>query len=107
MKRVLRDEANLEKLRTANTGVFNPVVWEAISSVIYSTGEDCIWTWDSPRGIHRLRISTSETACIEERFELDTLKSSHPAAFVDREGILNLPFQAAEVIAMHIAEREP
>lgn len=66
-----------------------------------------MWTWETPRGIHRLRVPTSETSRIEERFELEPLESSHPRAFVDREGILNLPFEAAEAVAMRIAEREP
>lgn len=107
VKRALRDDTNLEKLRSANARAFNDVVWEAIETVIFSTGEDSMWTWETPRGIHRLRIPTSETSRIEERFELEPLESSHPAAFLDREGVLNLPFEAAESVAKHIAQREP
>ena len=107
VKQVLRDEANLERLHSANEGVVNPVAWEAISAIIFSTGEDSMVPWDSPRGIHRLAIPTSETSRIEERFELEPLASSHHAAFVDRDGMLNVPFEAAESVAKHIAQREP
>lgn len=107
VKRVLRDEANLEKLQSANSGAFNDVVWEAISAVIFSTGEDAMVPWDSPRGIHRIEVPKSESGRIEARFELEPLESSHRAAFVDREGKLHLPFEAAESVAKHIAQREP
>jgi hypothetical protein len=103
---LLRDEANLERLRSISNEAFNSVVWEAISFVVDATGEDSMHTWDA-HGIHRLKIEGSETARIEERFGLEPLESSHPAAFVDREGMLNLPFQAAEALAMHIADKEP
>lgn len=106
VKRVLRDEASLETLRSISNEAFNPVVWEAISFVVDATGEDSMYTWDA-HGIHRFRIESSEAARIEERFGLEPLKSIHPAAFVDREGMLNLPFQAAEALAMHIADKEP
>jgi hypothetical protein len=93
-------------LRSISNEAFNSVVWEAISFVVDATGEDSMYTWDA-HGIHRLKIEGSETARIEERFGLEPLESMHPAAFVDREGMLNLPFQAAEAIAMHISDKEP
>lgn len=74
---------------------------------LFSTGEDAMVPWDSPRGTHRIEVPTSETRRIEERFALEPLEAGHHAAFVDREGILNLPFEAAESVAKHIAEREP
>jgi hypothetical protein len=104
VKRVLRDEASLEKLGTANDGVINDVVWEAISTVIFSTGEDGIVPMQSP---HRIEIPTSDSERIQQRFELEPLQSSHRAAFVDRHGILHLPFEVAERMAKQIAQREP
>lgn len=102
VKRVLRDEASLEKLRSANAGVINDVVWDAVSAVMFSTGEDVMVPMESP---HRIEIPTSETERIEERFQLEPLASSRCAAFVDREGILHLPFEVAESVAKHIAQR--
>lgn len=104
VKRVLRDEAKLEKLRSANDAIVNDVVWEAISAVIFSTGDDVIVPMESP---HRIEIPTCETERIEERFKLEPLASSHGAAFVDRKGMLHLPFEVAESVAKHIASREP
>lgn len=104
VKRVLRDEASMEALRAANGDFLNDVVWEAISTVIFSTGEDTIVPMGSPE---RIEIPTSELGRIEERFGLEPLQSSHRAAFVDRDQILHLPLEAAESIAKHIAQREP
>jgi hypothetical protein len=63
---LLRDEANLERLRSISNEAFNSVVWEAISFVVDATGEDSMYTWDA-HGIHRLRIEGSETARGEVR----------------------------------------
>jgi hypothetical protein len=104
VKRVLRDEASLETLRVANAEFLNDVVWEAISAVIFSTGENTMVPMESP---NRIEIPTFDIKRIEERFDLEPLKSSHRAAFVDREGILHLPFEAAESLAKHIAHSEP
>lgn len=106
VKRVLRDEERLMKLRTASDEGFNPVVWETVSLVIDATGEDSIWTWDS-HGVHRLRVTSSELPRLEQRFGLEPLESLHPLGFIDLEGRLNLPVQAAETIAMQIASKEP
>jgi hypothetical protein len=106
VKRILRDEANLERLRTVSDEGFNSVVWEAISFVVDATGEDSMYTWDA-HGIHRLKVEGSEIARIQKRFGLEPLESMHPAGFVDREGMLSLPFQAAEALAMNIADKEP
>lgn len=104
VKRVLRDETSMETLRVANAEFTNDVVWEAISAVIFSTGEHTMVPMESP---NRIEIPTFDIERIEERFNLEALRSSHRAAFVDREGILHLPFEAAESMAKHIAQREP
>ncbi|MBA2311204.1 MAG: hypothetical protein H0V97_00170 [Actinobacteria bacterium] len=85
---------------------FDAVAWEAIGLVIDAMGEDSMSTWDS-NATPRLRVGTSVKGRIEERFGLEPLESFHPASFEDRDGSLNLPFQAAECIAMHMAEKEP
>jgi hypothetical protein len=104
VKRVLRDEASMETLRAANDDFLNDVVWEAISTVIFSTGEDTMVPMGSPE---RIEIPTFDLDRIEERFGLDPLRSSHRAAFVDRDEILHLPLQVAESVAKRIAQREP
>jgi hypothetical protein len=104
VKRVLRDEASMETLRASNAEFLNDVVWEAISAVIYSTGEDTMVPMESP---NRIEIRTFDIERIEERFGLEPLKASHRAAFVDRGGILHLPFEAAESVAKQVAQREP
>lgn len=55
----------------------------------------------------RLRVVAEESSRIEERFGLEPLDRLPPAGFTDREGFLNLPFQAAEQVAKMMAEREP
>lgn len=106
VKRVLRDEERLEKLGSTSREGFNPVVWQTVGLVIDATGEDDMYTWDA-RGINRLRVPSKDLARIEERFELEPLESLHPHGFIDREGMLNLPAQAAETVAMHIAGMLP
>jgi hypothetical protein len=103
VKKVLRDEANMETLQEANAEFLNDVVWDAISAVIYSTGEDTMVPMGSPE---RIEIPIFDIERVEERFGLEPLRSIHRAAFVDRNGVLHLPFEAAESVAKHIAERE-
>jgi len=107
VKRVLRDEERLERLRLASLEGFNPVVWKAVSLVIEATGEEAIWTTWGSHGVHCLQVTSSELSRIQERFGLEPLESLHPLGFTDRQGTLNLPVQAAETIAMHIASKEP
>jgi hypothetical protein len=39
------------------------------------------------------RSKSTDPECIEQRFGLDSLRSSHRAVFVDRNGVLHLPFE--------------
>lgn len=86
VKKVLRDEKSLETLRAANASILNDVVWEAITAVIFSTGETTMDPATSPTGSHRIEIPTFDIQRIEERFGLEPLRSCHRAAYVDRNG---------------------
>ena len=58
-------------------------------------------------GTPRLQIWLEQAFRIKQRFGFESLHSLHPAAFVDREGHLNLPFRTAEDLAKKMAEKEP
>lgn len=106
IRAILRDEERMERLRSISKDEFNPIVWEAIRFVIEAMGDSYVHPWDDV-GTARLTVASKETTRIEERFDLESLHDIHLAAFVDRQGHLNLPFPAAEQVAKAMAEKEP
>lgn len=106
VRAILRDEERMGRIRAIGQEEFHPVVWEAIWFVIEAMGDKDI-VGVSSLGAHRLEVPVKEAPRIEERFELTALQELHPAAFVDRGGILHIPYPAAEQVAKTMAEKEP
>ena len=96
----LRDESRWNALQQAATRDYDPVVEEAISTVFEATGDETgfirVWSVEPQRAQRLWR-----------RAGLPGRPDSHPFAYTDRHGQLNLPWETALQFAQAFAAAEP
>lgn len=106
LKAVLRDEQRAQRLRELEV-VGDRVTCEAIDLVLRdASGEDHEYGFIN--SLCEFRIGAEAAARLWDRAHLDGHpRASHAAAFVDRQGELHLPFEAAYRFARALAASEP
>lgn len=96
----LRDETRWNALREAYERDCDPVVEEAIDTVLAATGD--------ADGLFRAwTVDTDQADRLWRRAGLDGSPDEHPLAYTDRHGKLNLPYETALKFAQAFAAAEP
>jgi hypothetical protein len=95
-----RDESRWKALQEAAARDYDPVVDDAINTVLAATGDETgfirVWTVDPQRAQRLWR-----------RAGLEGSPDQHPLAYTDRRGQLNLPYETALQFAQAFAAAEP
>lgn len=96
----LRDEQRAHAIELAAEQQWDQVVADAVSHVLTATGEEGGF-------LRRWTLSPEKARRLWVRGEIEEPPEAHPLAFVDRHGMLHLPYEMTVRFAQAFAAAEP